>query len=173
MVKAFRNAFAHGMDGTPEGIKGEIHVSLVSRSGKKKVVIVTRSRARRYWTRLGLCSTNWVTDFCGRECSDYAGAAIPSTLTSDHPTDGKSAPRSLCLRPVDRTTLHVSVAMSGSGTFLQITPAAPSSSRHNACLSNSASAAFFSHGLKLISLYSLCESPHIADELAGKVVTLS
>jgi hypothetical protein len=81
-----------------------------------------------------------VTDFCGRECS---GAAITSTLTSDYPTDGKSAPCLLCLRAADRTTLHVSVAMSGSGTFLQITRAAPSSSRRNACLPNAASAGFF------------------------------
>jgi hypothetical protein len=52
-----------------------------------------------------------VTDFCGSECSEYAEAAITSTLTSAYPSGGKTVPCSLCLRPVDRTVPHVSVGM--------------------------------------------------------------
>ncbi|MDR5794253.1 hypothetical protein QCE49_12805 [Caballeronia sp. LZ008] len=54
---------------------------------------------------------NGLTDFCGQECADYAEAAISSTLTSAYPTAAKTVPCSLCLRPVDRTAPHVSVAM--------------------------------------------------------------
>lgn len=53
-----------------------------------------------------------LTDFCGQECADYAEAAISSTLTSPYPTAAKTVPCSLCLRPVDRTSPHVSVSMS-------------------------------------------------------------
>lgn len=54
---------------------------------------------------------NLLTEFCGQECADYAEAAISSTLTSPYPTADKMVPCSLCLRPVDRTAPHVSVAM--------------------------------------------------------------
>ncbi|VXC51396.1 conserved hypothetical protein [Burkholderia sp. 8Y] len=52
-----------------------------------------------------------VTDFCGSECSEYAEAAITSTLTSPYPSRGKTVPCSLCLQPVDRALPHVSVNM--------------------------------------------------------------
>ena len=52
-----------------------------------------------------------VTDFCSSDCSDYAEAAISSTLTSPYPTADMPVPCSLCLRPVDRTSPHVSVSM--------------------------------------------------------------
>lgn len=52
-----------------------------------------------------------VSDFCSSACSDYAEAAISSTLTSAYPSGGKTVPCSLCLRPVDRTVPHVSVSM--------------------------------------------------------------
>ncbi|MFM0140410.1 hypothetical protein [Caballeronia grimmiae] len=54
---------------------------------------------------------NLLTDFCGQECADYAEAAISSTLTIAYPTGGKTAPCWLCLRPVDRTSSHISVSM--------------------------------------------------------------
>jgi hypothetical protein len=53
-----------------------------------------------------------VTDFCSSDCSDYAEAAISSTLTSPYPTAALTVPCSLCLRPVNRTAPHVSVSMS-------------------------------------------------------------
>ena len=52
-----------------------------------------------------------VTDFCSSDCSDYAEAAISSTLTSPYPTADMTVPCSLCLRLVDRTAPHVSVTM--------------------------------------------------------------
>ncbi|MFM0324912.1 hypothetical protein [Caballeronia glebae] len=52
-----------------------------------------------------------VTDFCSSDCSGYAEAAISSTLTSPYPTADMTVPCSLCLRPVDRTSPHVSVSM--------------------------------------------------------------
>lgn len=52
-----------------------------------------------------------VTNFCSSDCSNYAEAAISSTLTSPYPTADKTVPCSLCLRPVDRTKPHVSVSM--------------------------------------------------------------
>lgn len=40
--KATRNAFAHGVDVTPKGLsQPAIHVEIVTRSGKEKVVVVT------------------------------------------------------------------------------------------------------------------------------------
>ncbi|WP_124646813.1 hypothetical protein [Burkholderia contaminans] len=39
--KGFRNAFAHGLDETPDGIDGEIHVGLVNRAGKETIRKVT------------------------------------------------------------------------------------------------------------------------------------
>ncbi|MEZ0605729.1 hypothetical protein ACAX43_26705 [Paraburkholderia sp. IW21] len=39
--KSFRNAFAHGIDETPENAGGAIHVEVVNRAGKAKVVVVT------------------------------------------------------------------------------------------------------------------------------------
>lgn len=39
--KSFRNAFAHGIDETPEDAGGAIHVGVVNRAGKAKVVVVT------------------------------------------------------------------------------------------------------------------------------------
>jgi hypothetical protein len=39
--KSFRNAFAHGIDGTPENAGKAIHVEVVTRAGKPKVVVVT------------------------------------------------------------------------------------------------------------------------------------
>ncbi|SAL50949.1 hypothetical protein AWB71_02805 [Caballeronia peredens] len=54
---------------------------------------------------------NVLTDFCGQECANYAEVAISSTLTSPYPAADVTVPCSLCLRPVDRTAPHVSVAM--------------------------------------------------------------
>ncbi|WP_321791863.1 hypothetical protein [Caballeronia sp. J97] len=54
---------------------------------------------------------NLLTDFCSQACADYAEAAISSTFASPYPTAAKTVPCSLCLRPVDRTAPHVSVAM--------------------------------------------------------------
>jgi hypothetical protein len=39
--KGYRNAFAHGLDQTPEDVKGEIHVGLVNRAGKETIRKVT------------------------------------------------------------------------------------------------------------------------------------
>jgi len=39
--KGFRNAFAHGLDQTPDGVDGEIHVGLVNRAGKETIQKVT------------------------------------------------------------------------------------------------------------------------------------
>jgi hypothetical protein len=39
--KSFRNAFAHGTDSTPDNAGGEIHVEIVNRAGKAKIVVVT------------------------------------------------------------------------------------------------------------------------------------
>jgi hypothetical protein len=52
-----------------------------------------------------------VTDFCGEECSNYAEAVVSSTLTSPYPAPGPTVPCSLCLKPVDRFSPHVSVSM--------------------------------------------------------------
>ncbi|SAK82093.1 hypothetical protein AWB79_05428 [Caballeronia hypogeia] len=53
-----------------------------------------------------------LTDFCSQGCAEYAEAAISSTLSSPYPGPGQTVPCSLCLRPVDRTSPHVSVSMS-------------------------------------------------------------
>jgi hypothetical protein len=39
--KGFRNAFAHGLDQTPDGADGEIHVGMVNRAGKETIQKVT------------------------------------------------------------------------------------------------------------------------------------
>ncbi|MCQ0034603.1 hypothetical protein [Burkholderia glumae] len=39
--KAFRNAFAHGLDRTPDETKNEIHIGLVNRAGRETIQKVT------------------------------------------------------------------------------------------------------------------------------------
>lgn len=35
--KGFRNAFAHGLDETPDGVDGEIHIGLANRAGNETI----------------------------------------------------------------------------------------------------------------------------------------
>lgn len=45
--KSTRNAFAHGLDVTPSTVTGVLHVEIINRAGKERVVVVTPESHRK------------------------------------------------------------------------------------------------------------------------------